>query len=235
MVAVLPDAASAPVTVREAQRAQTRARILEAVLAIVVDEGMRAVRHRAVADRAGVSLGSTTYHFSSIEELIISAFDYWRSRRVLVRNPFYRDMVALLEPCAGGLVPDAERGRIAGQILELSVTYLRDQLTDKRQDRIIELAFYHESMRYASLRELVVATWQGQAAFLEEVHRQMGSGHPGEDAALTSMLIRQLEQTAVMSAPENLDMASIGAILKRHLSLCFGLDIPSTRGGRHDG
>ena len=84
MASAAPDIASPARLSRSDQRQQTRNRILDAVLEIVVEEGMRAVRHRAVADRAGVSLGSTTYHFASIEELIISAFDYWRSRRQLV-------------------------------------------------------------------------------------------------------------------------------------------------------
>ena len=96
MAAAAPDIASPSRMSRSDQRLQTRQRILDAVLEIVVEDGMRAVRHRAVAERAGVSLGSTTYHFSSIEELITSAFDYWRSRRQLVDNPFYRRIVTLL-------------------------------------------------------------------------------------------------------------------------------------------
>ena len=83
---------------RSDQRQQTRQRILDAVLVIIVEEGMRAVRHRAVADRADVSLGSSTYHFTSSEELSISACDYWRSRRQLVDNPFLRVMVEVLAP-----------------------------------------------------------------------------------------------------------------------------------------
>ena len=65
---------------REAQREKTRARILQAVLDTMVEKGVRGVRHRAVAKRAGVSLGSTTYHFSSIEELIISYADKFYSK-----------------------------------------------------------------------------------------------------------------------------------------------------------
>ena len=50
--------------------------MLQAALDIMIEDGIRSVRNRAVAKRAGVSLGSTTYHFESIEDLIISAFQY---------------------------------------------------------------------------------------------------------------------------------------------------------------
>ncbi len=38
--------------------------------------GFEAVTHRAVADQAGLPLASTTYYFSSLEELIETAVDY---------------------------------------------------------------------------------------------------------------------------------------------------------------
>lgn len=212
---------------RSDQREQTRQRILDAVLAIIVDEGMRAVRHRAVAERAAVSLGSTTYHFSSIEELIISSFDYWRSQRQLVDNPFYREMVGLLQPYGEAGVPPEERKRVACVMLELSVAYLVDQLRSQRQDRIIELAFHHESMRYPALRTLVLQGWEAQQAFLEQVHLKMGSTCPRDDATLTSMLFRQWEQVSVMDDIDNLDVSAIASSFRRHMSLCLGFELPA--------
>ena len=38
--------------------------------------GFEAVTHRAVAERAGLPLASTTYYFSSLEELIETAVEY---------------------------------------------------------------------------------------------------------------------------------------------------------------
>jgi DNA-binding transcriptional regulator YbjK len=228
MASAASETASFPRMSRSDQREHTRLRILDAVLELVVEEGMRAVRHRAVAERAGVSLGSTTYHFSSIEELIISAFDYWRSRRQLINNPFYLEMEALLQPYGEARVSESDLPEVASRILELSLCYLIDQISDKRDDRIVEFAFYHESMLYPSLRELVVQGWATQQSFLEQVHRQIGSDCPVEDAILTSMLFRQWEQATVMSDAPLLDVAAIRRSLHRHMSLCFGFEIPST-------
>ena len=51
-----------------------RDRIVAATLGIIAEEGLDAVRHRRVAERAGVSLGSTSYHFESRDDLIEAAF-----------------------------------------------------------------------------------------------------------------------------------------------------------------
>ncbi|ATY34190.1 TetR/AcrR family transcriptional regulator [Sphingomonas psychrotolerans] len=49
--------------------AESRARIVDAAASIIEEEGLAAVTNRAVAERAGVSLALTTYHFRSVTEL----------------------------------------------------------------------------------------------------------------------------------------------------------------------
>lgn len=206
---------------KAAQRQQTRTTVLNAVLDIIVSDGMRAVRHRAVAEKAGVALGTTTYHFSSIEDLIVSAFNYWRTRVTLADNPYYTKMVELFKPFEKSGVPKSNRSEVARQIYLISVGYTLDQLTDKRQDRIIELAFYHESTLSTSLRDVMRETWGLELGYLEQVHRLMGSGHPLEDARITFMLFRQLEQSAILT---NLNVDVIRKTLHRHMRLCFDVE-----------
>ncbi len=64
---------------RSSRGEETRARINRATLQIIKRDGMRGVRHRAVAKEADVPLGATTYHFKNIDDLIVSAFNYWRA------------------------------------------------------------------------------------------------------------------------------------------------------------
>jgi AcrR family transcriptional regulator len=54
-----------------------RRQILDAALELVGEGGPDAVTHRAVAKRAKVSLGSTTYHYGSREELMRAAFRHY--------------------------------------------------------------------------------------------------------------------------------------------------------------
>lgn len=205
--------------------------MLQAALDIMVEDGIRSVRNRAVARRAGVSLGSTTYHFKSIEDLIISAFQYWRGRNLLVDNPFYEQTSALLAPYGDGVVPAAQRAGVALQILELAIGYLQSQLSGKREDRLLELAFHHESVRYPALHELVMDEWQAQLAYLAYVHRVMGSGQPDVDAQITAALFRQLEQATVVASRPSPDMALIRQTLHRHMTLSFAVDLPLQEGG----
>lgn len=53
-----------------------RCALVSAAAELLSEGGFEAVRHRAVARRAGLPLASTTYYFSSLEELIAAAVEY---------------------------------------------------------------------------------------------------------------------------------------------------------------
>src|SRR5690242_9841278 len=53
-----------------------REQILEAALRLIGRSGRQAVTHRAVAEEAGVPLGSTTYYFDSRDDLLAQALEY---------------------------------------------------------------------------------------------------------------------------------------------------------------
>ncbi|CAM5570266.1 TetR/AcrR family transcriptional regulator [Streptomyces tanashiensis] len=50
-----------------------RERIVDAALAVVGRAGIGGLSHRTVAAEADVPLGSTTYHFASLDELLVAA------------------------------------------------------------------------------------------------------------------------------------------------------------------
>ena len=49
---------------------------MEAAAALLTEGGFDAVRHRAVAERAGLPLASTTYYFRSLDELVTAAVEH---------------------------------------------------------------------------------------------------------------------------------------------------------------
>lgn len=53
-----------------------RAALVEAAAKLLVEGGFDAVRHRAVAERAGLPLASTTYYFDSLEDLVTAAVEH---------------------------------------------------------------------------------------------------------------------------------------------------------------
>ncbi|HCA52211.1 MAG TPA: TetR family transcriptional regulator [Mycobacterium sp.] len=50
--------------------------LVSAAAALLSEGGFEAVRHRAVARRAGLPLASTTYYFSSLDELVENAVEH---------------------------------------------------------------------------------------------------------------------------------------------------------------
>ena len=54
-----------------------RVLLLQTTLRLIADEGIDAVSHRSVAEAAGVPLGSTTYWFSSRQDMLRQALEYF--------------------------------------------------------------------------------------------------------------------------------------------------------------
>ncbi|GGB91473.1 TetR/AcrR family transcriptional regulator [Cellulomonas carbonis] len=51
-----------------------RSRIIDAALDVIAEVGVAGASHRAIADRADVPLGSMTYHFNGMDDLLREAF-----------------------------------------------------------------------------------------------------------------------------------------------------------------
>ena len=62
-----------------------RQALVEAAAVLLVERGFDAVRHRAVAERAGLPLASTTYYFDSLDDLVAAAVEH-HGRAELVRG-----------------------------------------------------------------------------------------------------------------------------------------------------
>ncbi|MER5180648.1 TetR family transcriptional regulator [Streptomyces sp. NPDC002896] len=52
---------------------ERRQRIIDAAIRVVGDKGIAGLSHRSVAAEADVPLGSTTYHFKTLDELMVAA------------------------------------------------------------------------------------------------------------------------------------------------------------------
>ncbi|MET8245454.1 TetR family transcriptional regulator [Streptomyces sp. NPDC005202] len=52
---------------------ERRQRIIDAAIRVVGEKGIAGLSHRSAAAEADVPLGSTTYHFSTLDELLIAA------------------------------------------------------------------------------------------------------------------------------------------------------------------
>ena len=64
---------AAPLDGRRVRGAESRRTILAAASAVIVEDGVGGLSHRAVAERAGVPLARVSYHFPTVDDLMIAA------------------------------------------------------------------------------------------------------------------------------------------------------------------
>lgn len=100
-----------------------RQALVEAAISLLVEGGFDAVRHRAVAERAGLPLASTTYYFDSLDELITVALDH-HGRAELA---YGKERLAELDPaeCGGDAFIDLVLDLLLGPPGDVEAVVLR--------------------------------------------------------------------------------------------------------------
>jgi TetR/AcrR family transcriptional regulator, regulator of biofilm formation and stress response len=145
-----------------------REQILEATLRVIGRSGRQAVTHRAVAEEAGVPLGSTTYYFKSRDDLLRQALEHVAASEV--------------ERYAAR----AEELRAVKSARELA-DRLIDDLVAAAKDRIAYIAEYElwlEAGQRPELREAAQNWCDAEQRSVVGAMEALGSAEPATDASL---------------------------------------------------
>jgi len=202
----------------------TRVRINQATLQIIIREGMRGVRHRAVAKEAGVPLGATTYHFKDIEDLIVNAFTYWGGLPSAGASPYVTQILDFLQNSTPELLQNEnDRLALAKELYRFTVVYEVDQIENCRDNCIVQQAFYHESIHIEALREEVFRYWQSEVDSLMVAFQALASPDPEADARLCQSVFHQLEREAMMKG-ESYNRKKLKATLHRYVCHIIGVE-----------
>jgi DNA-binding transcriptional regulator YbjK len=168
-----------------------RDRIVTATLSIIAEEGLDAVRHRRVAQRAGVSLGSTSYHFESRDDLIEAAF-----------LQFLDNATAVLDDLFPTSPPALGEGHVV-------VDLLVDLIDREFQDRSQVLAEY-EMILYAARHESVASEfrrWEAaHSRALSDLLAAVGVERHDDAARTLITLVRGIELERVSSPNARIDV-----------------------------
>ena len=182
---------------RKARRAgseQRRQAILEAALNIIVKEGIRAVRHRAVAREADVPLSATTYYFKDISDLIADTFTLFAERALKdVIEPFKERAFALLSQFSRDSLAE-ERQRLIDMMGKMMAAFIVEELNTRRGHLVAEQAFMQEAIMDSRLRELADLYLHQQLESLMIATELFGSSNPRLDAELILMAMMSIEQ-----------------------------------------
>ncbi|MFD8504852.1 TetR/AcrR family transcriptional regulator [Streptomyces sp. NPDC059687] len=123
---------------------ERRQRIIDAAIRVVAEKGIAGLSHRSVAAEADVPLGSTTYHFATLDELMVAALRQ--------TNEGFAKALA-----ASGL-EDAE-GDLAADLARALGTWLGGDRTGVE----LEYELYLAALRRSALRP-VAAEWTEETA-----------------------------------------------------------------------
>ena len=180
-----PAARTTPARVR-GERPQGNARrllLLQTTLRLIAGEGIDAVSHRSVAAAAGVPLGSTTYWFSSRQDMLRQALEHFARLEI----------ETLRERLGVVLGRRLSRKRLVDEFTDL----LAPQLGQARWRTVAQYALLNEAARQPEL-EPICREWTGawQEA-LVEVFSSLGTVEPELEARmflamLDGLLLEQL-------------------------------------------
>ena len=205
---------------------QRRKLILEAALRIVVREGVRGIRHRAVAKEADVPLAATTYYFKDIQELINDTFTLYAEQALEVVNQFSMKLYEPMEAAGGKSLAEALNSvngpsSLVNVIVEAMSDYVADQVIKHRDALIAEQAFRYEAILNKNLHKLGEVHKQALMRKIIDLLTLIKSPHPEEDAAIVLAVINRVEYEGLLVEPEDLDKDKIQRILRRQLELMF--------------
>ncbi|WP_371550425.1 TetR family transcriptional regulator [Streptomyces sp. NBC_00554] len=124
---------------------ERRQRIIDAAIRVVGAKGIAGLSHRSVAAEADVPLGSTTYHFKTLDELMVAALRQ--------ANEGFAKVVA-----ARGAFEDP-RADVAGELAAL----IGEWLAGERTGVELEYELYLAALRRPALRPVAAEWAQGLA------------------------------------------------------------------------
>ena len=208
---------------RKAARAKSehrRKEILEAALRIVSREGIRGVKHRAVAKEANVPLASTTYYFKDIEELISDAFMLFAEKSLQVLDLFYGELNKLVSNYNVNTIHGdaATKEKFSNDLIDMGVGYIKAQVKFRKEDLLAEMAFLLEAVRDERLKPLARdyrGVWYSR---LIEFLSAANAPAPKEDAMFIISSVQGLLYEGIVNDGE-IDEVKTRAILKRAIHI----------------
>jgi len=199
---------------------QRRRAILEAALRIVVRDGVRGVRHRAVAKEADVPLSATTYYFKDISDLITDTFTLFVEMGAEKFRSYWEDSHRTLHNTIAHISDSAESGQhLINAMTDLAVAYVLNQLRHHRDYLMAEQAFKLECLRNENLRPIAFKHQQYLLNDLVAFFKQAGSDNAEMDARLMFTAIMTVEYEGLLQNPDHLDETIIRGYLHRQIEL----------------
>ncbi|KIH84947.1 TetR/AcrR family transcriptional regulator [Pseudomonas batumici] len=199
---------------------QRRQEILDAAMRIVVRDGVRGVRHRAVAAEAGVPLSATTYYFKDIDDLLTDTFAQYVERSAAYMAKLWANTEGVLrEMVAYGDGSAASRSQLADDIAHMATDYILRQLHNRREYLMAEQAFRQEALLNPRLAALVRSHQQILLQGTCQFFHVLGSKEPQQDGKVLTAIIGRMEYQGLLNDDEAQAEQDMLGIVSRYMHL----------------
>lgn len=209
-------------TIESPQRGATRkgvaarAMITAAALEVIAERGLAGVTHRAIAERAGIQLSMTTYHFRTLDDLIEASFDLFVERTHGHFSKFVGDTEEWAAVTLTQDLPAPARGAVIEQVATMVSTYVCTAMIERRIELAVECAFTFAWNPTDTLRDKVARYNQMLADMIARPLALAGSAAPIQDAEILTAVVRQLQFQHVTSG-QVVDPEQVTVLIKRLL------------------
>jgi DNA-binding transcriptional regulator YbjK len=154
----------------KASNGARRLLLLQTTLRLIADDGIDAVTHRSVAEAADVPLGSTTYWFSSRQEMLREALEHFARLEIETLNEHLDSVLG--------------KRRSRRQLVDEFTDLLMAQLGDQRWRTVAQYALLQEAARRPEL-EAVCREWsEAWELALSGLFDSLGSTNPRLEAQM---------------------------------------------------
>ncbi|MDN4504114.1 TetR/AcrR family transcriptional regulator [Alteromonadaceae bacterium BrNp21-10] len=185
--------------------------ILTAALKIIVRDGIRDVRHRAVAKEANVPLSATTYYFDDIHDLVHDAFLFYIEQN-------YSE-VDFLEQQAFEALNAFKQSHNVEQLKQSLKQFLMSHIESQinnREARIVEWSFRQQALKDD---KLAAAFYSPQKMMLNTLEAFFTAFNPQETQAMakahiTMGTLLQLEYQLLLSEYSKMTMHDTLAVIE---------------------
>ncbi|MFO1391992.1 MAG: TetR family transcriptional regulator [Agitococcus sp.] len=196
---------------------QRRLAILQAALRVMVRDGVRGVRHRAVAQEAGVPLSATTYYFKDIHDLLADALTLY-AKDVMENfvNPFWvkiHEWLLVNYPLYSGTDLSTALPSIVEHMVDVAVDEAIDRLHNHRDKLMVEQAFWYAVLQDERLHALALDYSQSVLKDVSQMLSLIGVERPQEAGRLILMTIRHLEIQGLLQPVGHYDREAMKQLL----------------------
>lgn len=204
--------------------AERRLKILEATMRIIVRDGIRGVRHRAVAAEAEVPLAATTYYFEHINDLISDAFvlfyERQRDRNRELGEASYQHIIRFSHE---QISQTEVRAQLSDDLAELITGHIESLVTNP-DEAMLEYAFYNEAMHNPILRELVDSSFKERHWQIEKCLREIDSSHSAVDAKAILAVINHMEYVSTLGGISEFNRPMVYNTVRRAVRLILNCE-----------